>query len=590
MKPWYEPYQIIDENQDAEIQTQATLLSEELAELQVAVTFPSPCVPQKITLLFKTPCVETFSIWGTGLRMRQYLPTDWGKVGSKSRLASGAPLHSILSQDGENRMTFALSDAKTPCQLRSGVNEETSTLFTEVILFTSPIAPLDHYRVTVRLDRTCEPFGDTARRVDAWWQTDCGYPAAPVPTAAKMPVYSTWYSFHNDVEAEAVFKQCEMAKALGMDTVIVDAGWEMEGPERTFAYCGDWVPAKGKFPNMKAFSDRVHALGMKVMFWFSVPFVGKRSRAYEIFQDMLLGIHQDEGENSCYRLDPRYPEVRAYLVEIYRHAMLEWGIDGFKLDFIDSFEPRPTTPETDPRRDIVSLEDAIDRLLEEVTAALRAINPDVLIEFRQTYTGPVIRKYGNMFRVFDCPNDLLRNRFAMGELRTLMGNAAVHSDMLEWHDGDTKESVARQLLSTLFMVPQVSVRVHELSKEHYRVLQNYLTLWREHQAVLLDGDFRAYDPVAHYSRMTSQKDGTLIAVAYFDTPLELGEAFEKILFFNATAKERLTLRPDLPEATSYTCRIYNCVGELISEETRALEKGICDFPVPDGGRVELCKN
>ena len=588
MKLWYEPYRIINQNQNATVQTSANEISKEIVELRVTVKLPTVCVPKKITLIFQTPCVDLYSIWGTGLRMRQYLPADWSKVGSSASLASGEPLHAILSQNGENRVTFALSDAKTPCKICSGVNEESSTVLTEVILFKEPIAPIDHYEVTLRLDRTHEPFGKTVARVDAWWQTDCGYPAAYVPVAARMPVYSTWYSFHNDVSADPIVKQCEMAKKMGMDTVIVDAGWEMDGPERTFAYCGDWSPAVSKFPDMKAFSDRIHDMGMKVMFWFSVPFVGKRSKAYETFKDMLLGIHEDAGENSCYRLDPRYPEVRSYLVNIYRHALMEWGIDGFKLDFIDSFKLSADTPESDPRRDITSLEDAVDQLLKEVTEALREINPEVLIEFRQTYTGPVIRKYGNMFRVFDCPNDSMRNRFAMGELRTLMGGAAVHSDMLEWHDDDTGESVARQLLSTLFMVPQISVLLDEISEEHSCILKAYLAFWREHQEVLLDGEFRAYDPTAHYSLMTSQKDGTIIAAAYMDTPLEIGENFEKIIFFNATAKDRLTLRFEIP-TDAHTCRVYNCMGELIAEETKEFSKGIYDLPVSDGGRAEIIK-
>ena len=179
----------------------------------------------------------------------------------------------------------------------------------------------------------------------------------------------------------------------------------------------------------------------------------------------------------------------------------------------------------------------------------------------------------------------MRNRFAMGELR-MMGNAAVHSDMLEWHPDDTRESVARQLLSTLFMVPQISVLLNRISEEHTRVLKNYLNFWNTHREILLDGDFCAYDPTAHYSLMTAKKDGTLIAVSYMDRPLEIGERFEKIIFFNATAKDRLTLRLS-PSQVTYACRIYDCEGELISEETRAFEKGIYDLSVPDGGRVEM---
>ena len=55
-------------------------------------------------------------------------------------------------------------------------------------------------------------------------------------------------------------------------------------------------------------------------------------------------------------------------------------------------------------------QDAIDVLMTDVTETLRAINSEVLIEFRQPYVGPAIRKYGNMLRVADCPNDAICNR------------------------------------------------------------------------------------------------------------------------------------------------------------------------------------
>ena len=76
MKQWYEPYQIINENQNAEIQTSAEVISNNLVELCVTINFAAVCVPKKITLCFRTPCVDLYSIWGTGLRMRQYLPAD----------------------------------------------------------------------------------------------------------------------------------------------------------------------------------------------------------------------------------------------------------------------------------------------------------------------------------------------------------------------------------------------------------------------------------------------------------------------------------------------------------------------------------
>ena len=55
-------------------------------------------------------------------------------------------------------------------------------------------------------------------------------------------------------------------------------------------------------------------------------------------------------------------------------------------------------------RDFASVNEATDRMMTDVLAELRRVKPDVMIEFRQPYIGPLIRKYGNMFRASDCPN------------------------------------------------------------------------------------------------------------------------------------------------------------------------------------------
>ena len=78
--------------------------------------------------------------------------------------------------------------------------------------------------------------------------------------------------------------------------------------------------------------------------------------------------------------DPRFKEVRGFLTETYVNAVRSWGLDGLKLDFIDAFKLNGKSLEYDPRRDYTSLEDAIDALMNEVTAALREINPEILIE------------------------------------------------------------------------------------------------------------------------------------------------------------------------------------------------------------------
>ena len=580
-------FKLKHDHQNATVTLTEKLLSPTLTELFVEVAFASPTAPSPMTIRWELPCNDMYIIWNAGGRINLFgLSPNWSKKRSSSRLASGAPVHSILSQGGNNRLTVSLSDAKTPCEIASGVIEETAQVECEVKLFSSTIGPISSYRTTIRIDTTDEPFYRTLRRVDAWWQNQCGYPCAPVPEIAKKAMYSTWYSFHQRTVPSEILEQCKLAKEMGMDAVIVDDGWQTDDGNRGYAFCGDWEPTPSKIPDMKAFADGVHALGMKMILWYSVPFVGVGTKAYRRFRDMHLGFHKGNEEFGWVVLDPRYPEVRRYLTDIYRNAMTEWGIDGFKLDFIDSFRLFPTTKTDDPRRDVTSLEDGVDLLLEQITTALRAIDPDVLIEFRQSYVGPVIRKYGNMFRVGDCPADPLINRTASVQLRYLLGNSAVHSDMLMWSYDDTPAAAAKQIIATLFSVPQISVMIDRMPRDHQQMLRNYMTFWNTNRDVLLEGELTAVYPECNYTQVCAKKDGNLIAVAYADTPISIEEKMNRVAIVNGSGKDGILLRVK-EDQKDFVCKIYDCLGNCIDQQTKSLSAGIYSFDVPDSGRLEL---
>ena len=401
-------------------------------------------------------------------------------------------------------------------------------------------------------------------------------------------MYSTWYSFHQRTIPSEILEQCRLAKEMGMDAVIVDDGWQTDDGNRGYAFCGDWEPTPAKIPDMKAFADGVHALGMKMILWYSVPFVGAGTKAYQRFRDMHLGFQKGNEEFGWVVLDPRYPEVRRYLTDIYRNAMLEWGIDGFKLDFIDSFRLMPTTRAEDPRRDVSSLEEGVDRLLAEVTDALRAIDPDVLIEFRQSYVGPVIRKYGNMFRVGDCPADSIINRTASVQLRYILGNSAVHSDMLMWSYTDTPASAAKQIIATLFTVPQISVLIDAMPADHQQMLRNYMDFWNANRDILLEGELSAEHPECNYTQVSAQKDGALVAVAYAETPIRLCSGLERVAVVNGSGENNLLLRAETP-INGFLCKIFDCLGNCISQQSVSLSAGVHSFAVPDSGRLELSR-
>ena len=340
--------------------------------------------------------------------------------------------------------------------------------------------------------------------------------------------------------------------------------------------CGDWEVCSRKIPDIKDFVSRVHETGMKIMLWFSVPFVGVDAKIYKAFCNMLLD--EPDNKKKHFALDPRYKEVRDYLIGIYSRAVGEWGFDGLKLDFIDSFVLKGKSLEFDARRDIQSLEDAIDRLMTDVAAALHAINPEVLIEFRQSYVGPAIRKYGNMLRVYDCPNDALINRQDVINLRLTSGNTAVHSDMLMWHPDDPVENAALQLVSVLYSVPQISVKLATLPENHKKMLAFYLSFWREHRNTLIDGKLYAANPESSYSIICAENNKKAIFTCYTDTRIDCG-SYSEIIAVNASRHTTLLLKG----AGSKRYKVLDCMGNTIEEGT--VESFLCEIEVPLSGMV-----
>ena len=542
----------------------------------IKMSFAEEEIPEPFKIKTSVPDIDMYSVWSPAVRFDRSLGPNWKKRTTNSKLASVMPLHSLVSIDGTNRMTVALSDAATPTSIATGVCEENACVEWDITFFTVKVAPLKEYSATVRIDTRAIPFYDSAYDVVAWWESECGYIPAYVPEHAKLPMNSLWYSYHQQLDVEDIIKECKLSRAIGMDTVIVDDGWQTEDNSRGYQFCGDWEVAPSKIPDMKNFVDRVHETGMKIMLWFSVPFVGTGAKNYERFKDMIL---DDTGNTRTYfSLDPRYKEVRDFLVGIYATAVRDWGFDGLKLDFIDSFVLKGKSLEYDERRDYISLEDGIDALMTEVTDTLRSINPEVLIEFRQSYVGPAIRKYGNMLRVADCPNDAIKNRQDIVDLRLTSGKTAVHSDMLMWHYDDTVQSAALQFVATLYSVPQISVKIARLSEEHKKMLTFYLSFWRENRDILIDGRLTAQNPESAYSIVCAEKDGCAIYTCYTDTLVDCTR-FDKTVAVNSSRSGSLLIKG----ADKKAYKVLNCMGECVAEGRVCGE--ICQIKVPLSGMV-----
>lgn len=541
--------------------------------------------PPIIQIEWKQPAIDIFSRWVPCIDFNRTINPNWW-YDYKTKATSNAPVTCLYNLSGRNRLTVALSDAMNPIKTKVLLLEEEATVNFYVFLFSEPTHPIKEYEIIFRLDTRDIPYYESIEQVQKWWAAMPGYEPAAVPEIARLPMYSTWYSFHLNLNPDAVIEQCRLSKQLGCEAVIVDDGWQTSNNERGYSYCGDWEVTPEKIPDMKDFVSKVHETGMKFLLWYGVPLVGKYSKAWAKFKGKFL----DSEENDYCVLDPRFPEVREYLINIYESAVKNWGLDGLKLDFVDSFNlTEHSADKLGHGRDYDSVPEAVDRLLKDALQKLKRLKPDFMIEFRQSYIGPLMRTYGNMFRATDCPNEALMNRVRTLDVRLLCGDTAAHSDMLMWNHSEPVESAAMQIVNILFSVPQISVLLDKIPEDHLKMVRFWLDFWIKNRDVLLGGKLVPMHPEILYSAVFASTASKVIAVVYSNPIVTLEKDVPgEIILVNGTFEKRIIVEmaEDYGRAR---LEVKNCCGETVSSGYINLNNGLNVVEIPPAGAAFLVK-
>ena len=508
------------------------------------------------------------------------LDAVWRNTVRETKLSTGAPVVCIFNTDDRNAYTVAVSEILKCVKVNAGPDEGGGV---ECVI-SLPLAQFhsaDGYAFVIRVDTRSLPYYEVLDGVRKWWEDVNAILPMPVPASARLPVYSSWYAYHYAISDSVLEEACRRARALGLEGIIVDDGWQIEKPAQGYAFCGDWEIMKSKFPDMRAHVARVHALGMKYMMWFSVPYVGIYSKNYERFKGKYLGGVR----NNAQVLDPRYPEVREFLASLYERFVREYDLDGLKLDFIDDLSI-PTGDSVTAEMDYTCVQEATNALLTDVKDRLVAIKPDFMIEFRQNYTGPGMRRFGNMFRVGDCPCDGYTNRFSIADIRLLAGNSAVHSDMVIWNAEEPVEDSALQLLDCLFGVLQYSVRIEEQDEAHLKMSAFWIGFMKEHRKLLQESRFIPEEPQNMYPLITViDGNEALSSVSVRDRVVTIPEGVKHFYLANATRCDYTMLRA-MTDTTAHVV-VRDCMGEIVAEFDRRIDQGVICIDTPVAGLVEF---
>ncbi|WP_330294753.1 glycoside hydrolase family 36 protein [Streptomyces sp. NBC_00503] len=521
-----------------------------------------------VEIRFSVPLGDAAGYWHPQGGWRRTLLADW-EGRSRVSLVDGHAAGCLYDHTGATLLTFAAADPVPEAALRFGVSEEDDT---HVVHLRLPASRQAH---RILLVPRSPSVARAMRTLRGWFAAEST--PAPVPDAARTPVYSTWYAFNQDVSAAAVETQAELAAGLGCGALILDDGWQELGHGRGYAGCGDWEPDRAKFPDFAAHVARVRARGLSYLAWVAPLLLGPGAACHAQWAATASVPATVPG---AHVLDPRRPEVRAHVVGLCVRLVRTYGLDGLKLDFLD----QAMVYAGDGAGDVG---EAMVDLLTELRTALEAVRPGVLLELRQPYTGPGMAPFGNMLRSFDCPADATANRVRTLDTALLAVGGAVHSDMLLWSPDAPVAAVARQLIGALHSVPQISVRLDRVPAAHREVIGFWLAQWWVHRELLLDGEVEPGRPDELYPLVRASAGDHCLLSVHGDrvVPLDFS-AHKHFHLVNGSDRDRVMVEVR-GGGGAVRGVVHGPDGRIMDGPPTYLPEGARSLSVPRGGLASL---
>lgn len=565
-----------------QIQTDIEDVAEGVQLVHVRLTAAEPAPLPEVRFNWRFPLAAVRGRWNLAAGLSKNLPLDWFHEFRTSTVMH-EPALTLFGHDDANVLSFALAEAVRTVRFLGGGDQFDGSGHCRIVIEAEPAELRTGYDCVLRLDLRKIFYADAVRDQARWLG---GFaPPLPTPAAAFAPDYDTWYSLCKRARRDNVEAEAALAAELGFGTLTMDLGWaEDDDTHRygTFTLCGVWENHPERFPAMAEHVARVHELGLKYVLWCGFPFVGVRSEIHARFAGRYLRSWSHPEAGSVEILDPRFPEVRRYIIDTLCGLVTDWKLDGLKLDMLDCYTNQPNDARVEPGdgRDIPVLSAAVRSLLEELRGRLQVLNSELLIEFRQAYDGFAMRRFGNLFRVADCGGDWQFNRVSVLDMRLATDGAAVHSDPLLWRPGDAARDVALQMIAVLWGVPQLSVMLAEQTAEQQAVLRHWLGFCNRHRATIFHGRLTPCRPEANYPLVYGEDANCRIATVYVaETVVEMphGTESKTLVVINGAGDDGVWVS----SAFAFTGTVYDYRGETLGPVT--IPVGATRIAIPAGG-------
>jgi hypothetical protein len=181
---------------------------------------------------------------------------------------------------------------------------------------------------------------------------------------------------------------------------------------------GDHLPHPDRFPDLRAFIERMHQKGKRVLLWFAPFFCEAESRLAIEHPDWMIknrdgSLHSHVWmKKNIHTPDFTNPAVREYFTRLIRQLLgggpAEFNADGFKIDGY-SFLPDVNNTFHDPAWGTGDLFQY--KAAKLVYDAVKAVKPNALVE--QSFANPLFNDVQDVCRLDDASSydtDLYENR------------------------------------------------------------------------------------------------------------------------------------------------------------------------------------
>lgn len=537
--------------------------------------------PPSFNVSVKFPKDKINQLWNS----KTWSNKSFFSMPSYDRAAAGFSIIAGLTINDQNQITFTCKDAYQSKFVSSNIREENDSIVFNLGFFEDnpPLSNLQDYQAEVLVDFRNIHFSKAIYDASAWFLADIFKQSKVSVDTTNVPVFSTWYPMHRNIPLENITRELDSLRTFHFRSVLVDDGWQSLVKmkiDTSYAY------EEASFKTMNLFKQKCIEMKLPLYLWYSIPFMGGNPVILKKYEGKYIRYR---APRQMYVLDPRYADVRKYLISTYASFLNQWQFDGYWFDFLKGFYPQEgALIEQDKGRDFVSIQLAVDTLISEMTTRLKNIKPDIFLGQKLPIVGPNLISYQNFLTGFVGVENAQVVREKMVNNRLLYGRYTPFMEVVAINPSEKPEEIARKLQSVLFGNPYLSFYVTTLTPEAKQTIRFWLDYWKKNYKVIFEGNFEPMQVSRFYPVIKVENENKLIYMIYenqvVNLPLVLNTPMEVI---NSKASETVNFMLS-KLGVEYNYEIFDCRGaSKLKGIIKGKNKNSVDLLVPSGGYIRI---